>query len=251
MFTELIKAGFHPNEAKIYLVALRLGSAPASLIAQKAGMSRGNTYLVLDNMLERGYLTKIQKNKMAYFQPISPNRLLGKFSDARRQIDEQEDFFQKLLPSLNAIAKTPAAYQTDIEFFEGRTGFIQLFEKIFLSDMPDYYGIWDPASMIAEGFDANFWRNDFFKGKWDRVAMGKEIITDTKESREFIRQRGYFSRQTKFLPKEHRLDTEFLVSGNKFCTINTGDGVISGVILTNEYTAKSFITVFETLWGLL
>ena len=55
----LEEIGFSKNEAKIYLVLLRLGMSPISEITEKTGIHRRNVYDSIERLAEKGLVGSI------------------------------------------------------------------------------------------------------------------------------------------------------------------------------------------------
>ena len=86
---ELRKIGLSEKEARIYLVLLELGNIPIQEIAQKVNLSRPTVYRILDDLQEKGLITKEKKKQVRYVAANSPDELLGILRASKRKIEEQ------------------------------------------------------------------------------------------------------------------------------------------------------------------
>ncbi|MEK7146043.1 MAG: helix-turn-helix domain-containing protein [Patescibacteria group bacterium] len=71
-----MQIGFTEKEAQIYLMLLRIGPAPASLLAKRVGMKRVTTYSVLESLSERGVVSFEEMKNGRRYVPHDPECLL-------------------------------------------------------------------------------------------------------------------------------------------------------------------------------
>ena len=60
---ELQKIGLDEREAKVYLATLELGPSPVQKIAQRSQVPRATTYLVLDDLQNKGFVSTYKDRK--------------------------------------------------------------------------------------------------------------------------------------------------------------------------------------------
>ena len=67
--------GLSGKEAKVYVAALELGSAPASTIARRTNIKRVTVYTVLKELESKGVCQSITRNDVKYFSVSKPEFL--------------------------------------------------------------------------------------------------------------------------------------------------------------------------------
>lgn len=72
----LMQIGFTEKEAQVYLMLLRIGPAPASLLAKRVGMKRVTAYSVLESLSERGVVSFEEMKNGRRYVPHDPECLL-------------------------------------------------------------------------------------------------------------------------------------------------------------------------------
>jgi len=120
--------GLSEKEAKIYLVTLELGSAPASTIARRAGIKRVTAYALLQDLKTKQIAQSIDKGGVTHFQVVDPNTLLKKIEDKYALLKEQ-------LPALVALTDQ-YSNKPRIQYFEGVVGLKELYEDLLTSSEP-------------------------------------------------------------------------------------------------------------------
>jgi len=128
----LIKAGFDSKEAKVYLSALELTSAPASAIAQKAGIVRSTCYGILEELVHKGLATKTERSGVLWFNVDSPERLKDYVQNQKENLNTVEKEIGHFLPELKKIQRQ-FGFKPQVEFYEGIKGVAAAME----STIPD------------------------------------------------------------------------------------------------------------------
>lgn len=94
--------GFEGKEKDIYMTCMQLGQQPASIIAERLGLNRVTTYMVLKRLVEKGLATMCTRNKMHYFSVESPQSLLEYVS---RKEEEWKVLQKKLRSAIDDLEK--------------------------------------------------------------------------------------------------------------------------------------------------
>src|SRR3989338_6207256 len=121
----LEKLGLSPNEVKVYLVLLRLGSASATEIAKGSGVHRVNVYDALERLMEKGLVSAVVKINKKYYEAADPDRIVDMLKEKERGIEE----VRQILPELKMDYKM-ASKRQDVHNFKGREGLKTFFEDI-------------------------------------------------------------------------------------------------------------------------
>lgn len=119
---QIIDVGLTPQQTKVYLACLELGSGYASSIARRAGLARVNCYYALNQLRALGLVSATKRNEVLVFVPENPKKIVN---IASRKLQAAE----KLLPDLLAITNS-LAYKPIIRFYEGREGVQTIYDDI-------------------------------------------------------------------------------------------------------------------------
>lgn len=114
-----------PSEAKTYLIALQLGTAPISSIARCVKMNRVTVYSLLKNLVKKWLALETPKKGVTYYSVVSPESLLQKAK-------EKYLHFEKALPEFMAMA-SKFNTKPKVQFYEGLEGLKYVYEQIILS----------------------------------------------------------------------------------------------------------------------
>lgn len=109
----LMNLGLHRKEAQVYFALLQLGQSSAQAVAQKAGVKRPTTYLILGELMQRGLVLKVPKVRKQMFIAKSPRAFVA-------TAEEKLHATKAMLPALEAATQAQAKVRT--MYFEGVSG---------------------------------------------------------------------------------------------------------------------------------
>lgn len=117
---ELRKLGLKEKEVSVYLAALELGFTSVQNIASHAGLSRPTVYEIIKELIKKGLMREIKRKgairgERSYFAAESPDAMLGLLRTQKREVEEREREFVRIISSLRA--KYNLAGQSEIRSF--------------------------------------------------------------------------------------------------------------------------------------
>lgn len=134
---ELRKLGLKEKEVEVYLAGLELGPSTILKIAQKVKITRPTVYEIIKTLEKKGlFVEKIQKRKR-YFVAQSPDSLLGILRTQKRELEEKEREFIRIIAALRA--KYYKKEESGIRVFKGKEGLKVLEEELLTTPSQDIY----------------------------------------------------------------------------------------------------------------
>ncbi|MFA5048110.1 MAG: helix-turn-helix domain-containing protein [Patescibacteria group bacterium] len=232
--------GLDEEQARVYLSGIELGQSSVQQLAQKAGVKRPTTYLILDELKAKGLFFQVLKGKKRYFVAEEPDKLFA-------GIKNKENQLKQILPELRSL------YNIDLEkpkirFYEGVNGALAVYEDILASvpnnsEILSYTGI----SGLFKDFPKDCAKN-FFNRRVQRHISTRIIALDSEESREWQKHAPYEMREIVLVPEENTPffgDTE--IYGNKIALLSYKENFMAVVIESKEIaTMQKFI--FNLAW---
>jgi sugar-specific transcriptional regulator TrmB len=129
---ELRKLGLTEKEIQVYLAGLKLGPSSVQKIAEKAGLTRPTTYEIIKKLEEKKLFIEGKEKRKRYFVAQSPERILGILRTQKREIEEREREFIRIIAGLEA-----RYLKEGIQVFKGKEGLRGLAEIISFSSTPE------------------------------------------------------------------------------------------------------------------
>lgn len=232
----LSKNGFTEKEARVYLACLALGPSTVLKISRKADISRGSCYDLLEDMLDKGFVSKVHQAKHIIFAPVDPDMLLRHTEDNVRQLE-------LALPELKGLFHKHA--RPRVRYFEGLEGVKRVYMDTLTATTeilnyansreirihwPDY-----DAEYVAQRFRKNI----FLKGIAPNDAWGQEVQRDDPKS----------LRETRLLPvNDFNFTNEISIYDNKVAITSFQNEMI-GILIESDAIADTQRDIFKMAWG--
>lgn len=118
----LINLGLNVKEARVYLALLSLEKATAYTIATRSGLKKPTSYVVLNNLVAKGFVLKIPFKEKRVFMAKSPRECMA---SAKEKISDAEE----MLPELLAIQKK-SDEKANISYYEKIEGVREMYQKL-------------------------------------------------------------------------------------------------------------------------
>lgn len=243
----LAKVGLKDNEIDVYLACLKSEAGLAiQTIANQTKIKRSTVNLILERLLERGFLSFYLEGKRRIFQAEPPEQLLF-------NLQETTQDFKGIIPFLSQQKEQTIA--SKVRFYEGEEEIKRVYADIILSlkykpemerevleiasgedifrIMPDHDKVFI-AKRIKERI-----RLRWLAPKNDKVAS--RLL---KTAREELREIKFFDESL----YPYHIDT--ILYGNRLMFTTTHKNP-AGIIIENKDIAQSFRSVFNMLWDSL
>jgi len=134
---ELRKLGLSEKKAKVYLTALELGYTSVQKIAQQAKISRPTTYEIIKSLKEKGLIAKSKDKQKNYFIAESPDNLLGILRRQKKEIEEKEREFIRIIAALRN--KFSLDDQGEIKTYKDKKGLEILLDDLLTTSSKKIY----------------------------------------------------------------------------------------------------------------
>ena len=239
----LEKMGMTKNEIKLYLKLLEFGSAGASTLAKNIGENRTSTYSLLNAMLNKGFVSYLNKEGIKYFSATDPKILVHQFL-------EDAGHLKALLPELLAISNQ-YSQKPKITFYEGLNGIKQIAEMFLEHPGSTRYSFMGSNKKEMNPEMLQYIEEDFLNR---RIALGikyKGIVAGSmpmatkhaKTDKAHLREVKYI--QDEKLPLKIHVD---IFAENKVAIYSYNKGEMMGVVIEHESFYTTMRTVFELAW---
>jgi len=227
----LIRLGFTPVEAKIYLALLEHGSLMAGDLSKKTQTNRRTTYDTVERLIEKGYISYIISANRKVFNAVNPEIILDK-------IKETEEEAKKAVPALKELFLNKKDEQ-EANIYKGRKGI-----RAILNDMlkvKSYVGFGSNEKfpeVMTHDFDI------FQKKKKELEIKSKTLMNESMRNKPILK--SAFT-QYRFVKEKTSQPTSTFVYGNKVAIIIWSE-VPVGTVIENKELAQTYLQYFDSLW---
>jgi len=133
---ELRKLGLNEKEVKVYLAGLELGASSVKNIAQKIKIPRPTVYEIITSLEKKGLFAEVKQKKKRYFLAQSPTQILRFLRIQKREIEEKEREFIRIISALEAkYSKEKEGFKV----YKGKEGLKAISEIISFTSVPQIF----------------------------------------------------------------------------------------------------------------
>lgn len=244
----LIDFGFSEVEVSVYKAALVLGSRPASVIAQKAGLKRSHTYNVLDSLMKKGVMQEFVKNSVRQFTCSPPQSLLSILERRRSELDRQKQQLEEIIPQLESLCNPLS--RPRVRFYQGVDGVKEIYEDMISVPERHIYGVCDARhNFTFVSTLERSWINDFINRRAERGIWWYGIVAASEESMHELAVRVWKNREVRLLSNTY-IGVTINIYGEKVAITSTNEETI-GILIENETIAATLKSFHQTAWNLL
>ena len=242
---DLERIGLSRNEAKCYLLLIRMGPMTGGEAARGAGIERRNAYDALERLMKKGLASYSVVGKARVFEAFEPGRLRGFLEKERAALAEKERAVSELAPQLAAL-KEKAKRVQEVRVFKGKEGIRSVFEDMFATLKPgDEYLVFGGTGKSAERlrtFIPVFHKRRIEKG----ISFRYVINEDAKRHGEHIAALPLT--QVRMMPKEFSSPATVHVYDDKIGILLWSEAEPLAIMVENGEIARAFKSFFKVMW---
>lgn len=240
--------GLSDKEVPVYLALLRLGTAPASVLAKQTGLPRSTVQFLCQQLQRKGVISMIQRKNIYLFSADDPRRLLSLLELQRRTLDRQQENLHRIIGELERL-RHPDAAVPRVRFYEGEAGVEAAWQSV-LEHMGRDEEIIGYVYPLDASRDAASPALDLFIRK--RIAKNvrmRNIATQSAASSLLLSRDESSLRKTRLLQQQSRgSPAEIMVYGSNICLVTVEHGAIFATVIENQSIAELLRASFDDHW---
>lgn len=237
----LKNAGLTDGEAKVYLALLTLGESKVGPVIKTSRISRSKVYDILERLIQKHIVSKVEKKGVFWYQALPPNTLLNIVKQKEHQLKREQELLQKALPQL---AQLQPKQKINVVIYEGFEGFKAMIDRMIQEFTPkDVY----EAMGISETTESmRHYARKIYEAQKIKKFKARSIFDEKGAYK--IEERKTAWHEIRILPKGWHTPASFTVYGDTV-GIHTGkEETIISIVIKNQEIAKSFRAAFEAMW---
>jgi len=196
-------------------------------------IKRPTAYLVLDQLVAKGYASKIKKGKYYYFQPVSPHAILENAYQRYKGIEHD-------LPELLKLHEKYAV-KPQVSYFEGKNGIIHVMEDTLTASGEIL--CWADAKAATTTILSDYYPR-YIKTKVERNIWLRGIFSFDEEAKKLKDRGDEELREIYMIPREdYPFKNEINIYDDKVAIVSHQDQV--GIIIQNSYIADTQRSIFN------
>ena len=231
--------GLNDKQVAVYIALLQLGQSTAYRVAVKSGLKKPTTYVILDELIERGLVLKVSQMKTQHYVARTPEEAFARTSQALSEA-------RALLPEIQAMAKGKKNKVSAL-YFEGVEGMKQMLEYRFKEHAgEEMLGFWATDKNASPEL-TEFFQEEYPK-KMQRHSIRMRGLAPADDQLEGYRQtdRAYGRNIKPISTKDYSSEVAITVTGDLVRIEDYKN--LQGLAIENEDVAKAIRQIFEMVW---
>lgn len=241
----LARLGLKDKEISIFLSLLELGPQPTSIIAKRAGVNRATAYIVLDALVSKGLVSRVEKAGIQTFAAIAPEDILEIIRSKKRELDVQETQFRDVIPQLRGMM-SQYIIPPKVRYYEGIDGVKTVMDETLTSHecIRTYSSVdaWEKSPL------GDYMQNYCHKRSYEAKVPLKSLTFDTPLAREHFTLPHQLL-DVRFIPEEMTLEwSDIDIFDNKVVMVSLVPGNICGIVIESQELAMIQKSMFDMAW---
>ena len=146
--------GLNEKQAKVYIALLQIGQGSAYAIAKLSGLKKSTTYVVLEDLIDKGVVRKVPRVKVMQYIAIPPTEL---FAMAQAKLINAQ---KETLAELKALSSGDE-HKMKVSYYEGVKELKLMYQKQLKEDNSQkYFGFYGKNENIPQELQEIFKKNN-------------------------------------------------------------------------------------------
>lgn len=232
----LNKTKLNDKQARVYLSVLQLGKGTVSEIAEVAGLKRPNTYVILNELMEEGYVNHVPGFKKLTFTATDPNALAT-------ELERTSHEFKEMLPYLRSMQRK--AGKPHVTYYNGLEGVRRAFSQIRRPNVARYAISIKKAEQHVPD-EVGRWKKTYLEGK--ARPGGKHLLTNSTEDRLYGKAISMGDQLVRYLSADKELDMDFALIDDTVYLTAFEPNDIHVTVIESAALANSLGAIFDMAW---
>lgn len=191
IINDLTAFGLSEKEARVYVSLLELEVGSANEIANKSNVNRSSVYVVLESLVEKGFVSTSEGTTVQKYIPCEPEVILQKAREVAGKKAQIENRIEEILPELNALS-TGLKKRPKFRVYERPQGLVTALEETINNNQDKLVRVAASIGNTKDLLPENYWV-DYVKRRHDRKIkmrgihpydnIAKFMIGNTKTSK--------------------------------------------------------------------
>ncbi len=232
MLEELQELGLSQKEAQIYVTLAKLGEATGNEVAKETSSHRTVAYNILQQLIDKGLVNYVNKDKKRFFSISDPESLLV-------EVKEKEELANNLIKSIQKI-KTVKRKFSNVEVYEGVTGM-----KIIFNELKKAKEL-RVLNATGKAFEYLIYSAEHVVKEMIRSSKPRVIATQSMKNTELNKYKK-LGMKVKYLPKEAENDaTTFIFDDRVVIQMLKGKPLL--IVIENKEIYEGYKKDFDVFW---
>jgi len=243
--TSLKLLDLNDTEIKAYMSLLQIGSGTIQDIVLATHIKRTTAYSVLQNLIQKGLITVVTKNKKKIYSAENPKKITHLLEKEQENLDTKKQQLKEAIPELASVYNAHIN-KPKVRFYEGAEAVIDTFNEPL--DLPK-----NSETLVfsnSDELETDFMKDaviDFMDKRTEKKILNRSIAENTKFLKEIQdNDKKQYRDMTLIDHKKYPALDRINIYGNKVSIISFKNKF--ALTLESKSVAKTFKSLYELAW---
>lgn len=237
--------GLSEKESRVYIASLKFPNQATSILAKKTALNRGTTFVILNELLKKGLVTKSISSDVQRFTAVPPKEILNFLDKKEFEVQKQKGKINELLPQFENLVGQHSA-KPIFQFYEGRNGLQNLISEMLRGDHTYIKSILSPE-LIIHNIGSDYWEEHELR-RIKKKYQTKVLLSYNNHNNQSFKTSRNFLRNTKYMPEPLFFPMTTFLFGNTAILLSQKDNF--GLSIQSSEYVDMQNTFFDTLWAI-
>lgn len=240
----LRKIGLTEGEIRVYEALVKLGRSSTGPIMDKSGISSSKVYLILEKLVQKGFVSFVVENNVKYFQVTNPNNILDYVEKQQKELDKIKEDSKPFIESLTKLLGSHE--EENAQIYKGFAGLRVAFQNLLNElDKNDEFLFFSQSEEELTNKNVALFFKNLHQKRLDKGISTRGIADINLKkifNKRFVNQKDFKARfSTLTLP------TAISIGKNRILLNIWGDNPICFEIISTRI-AKKYHEFFNKIW---
>lgn len=242
----LLKLGLNQTQIKIYLMLLKAGTSPASILGKRTNTPRSTARYTCQQLANKGIIIATKRNNTLLFTPKDPRDLNILLENDKKEIQEKEKKLNQAISELKNLYN-PQIHLPKVTYYEGIDEVIKLIEDNLKTDGTTYSALKMDEVFKNQLYD--YVQNHYLSKAIKHGGQVRSIFCDNKLSKDYAKLNHKVNRISLFVPEQkYSFAQYFHIYDDSVVFLSSTKGQIYGVKIQDENTRNTQLAIFKLAW---
>lgn len=227
--------------AKLY----DLGEITVNQLAKETLINRTSIYPILEKLLEKGLVSRIQIEGKTYYKVINREDFIKWIERNKKKAENEADRLTHWIKSHKD--DSGGSLVSEVSYFEGYEGVKNLFADTWRNNSEKIiYGFTD----YDEALDifGDFFLKNYIPQRIKHGVKFRGVITPSLKAKKDTKKQKDRAYELKVIKELEKLGIEINIYDSKIALIDYNKKKPSGIIIKNEKIAQALKNIFDYMW---
>ena len=238
----LLSVGLTEEEILVYFATLQPHTETILKVAQHTGIPRTTVYILIENLIEKGFIREVSEGKKKHYYPAPPEKIIQYATTKKQQFTEVISQLQQNIPAIQALYNFQHT-KPQLKYFEGN----QMIAKLLQSTVGDeelclHLMSEEGAQLLGSELD------DYRTAIVKHLTPTREIISDSLANHHAMKSYASARNRIKYLPATYATNVDYILYPKGMILITYKNELPLAVSIEDKYIMQFETVRFNLIW---